>query len=106
MRPRTIVASLFLYAFLLATAGAVPRGRVLTWDTSGGTVVFDGKSHAEKGMKCKDCHEGIFKRKQGTAAMTMKDLNEGKYCGACHDGKKSFNTTDAANCAKCHNGKE
>jgi len=38
--------------------------------------------------------------KKGADAITMKDINEGKFCGTCHkDGGKAFGTKD---CAKCH----
>jgi c(7)-type cytochrome triheme protein len=30
----------------------------------------------------------------------MAEMEKGKSCGACHDGKTAFATT--ANCAKCH----
>ena len=106
MKIRTLVAFLVLNAFLLATAGAVPKGRTLTWDSSEGAVVFDGKSHAGQGLKCKDCHKGLFKRKQGAADMNMKVLDEGQYCGACHNGERAFGTTGKANCGKCHSGKK
>jgi c(7)-type cytochrome triheme protein len=105
MKTCTFVAFLVLNVFLLTTAGAVPKGRVLTWKSTEGTVVFEGKSHAGKGLKCKDCHKGLFKRKHGTAAMSMKDLNEGNHCGACHNGKLAFDTTSETNCTKCHSGK-
>jgi c(7)-type cytochrome triheme protein len=32
----------------------------------------------------------------------MKDINEGKFCGTCHNGTKAFSSKDPANCAKCH----
>ena len=34
--------------------------------------------------------------------MTMKDMEAGKGCGACHNGTKAFGVKDAASCAKCH----
>ncbi|MBE0623263.1 MAG: BON domain-containing protein [Burkholderiales bacterium] len=29
-------------------------------------------------------------------------MNEGKFCGACHDGKKAFSAKAPADCVKCH----
>jgi len=102
----SIFAGFLILSMLLPTAaGAVPKGKTLTWESSEGTAVFAGKSHAGSGLKCKDCHKGLFKRKHGTAKMTMKELNEGKYCGSCHDGKRAFDTTSETNCRKCHSGK-
>ncbi|KJR40089.1 hypothetical protein MCHI_004013 [Candidatus Magnetoovum chiemensis] len=37
--------------------------------------------------------------KKGTVKITMNDINAGKQCGTCHNGKVAFATTD---CAKCH----
>jgi c(7)-type cytochrome triheme protein len=89
---------------LAATSFAVPAGKTVEFDGKGaGKVVFDGKIHADKGNKCADCHQsGLFKMKKGADLITMKDINEGKFCGVCHNGTKTFNAKDAANCVKCH----
>jgi c(7)-type cytochrome triheme protein len=29
-------------------------------------------------------------------------MNEGKNCGACHNGQKAFKSNEQANCEKCH----
>jgi c(7)-type cytochrome triheme protein len=89
---------------LAVSASAVPSGKTVEFDGKGaGKVVFDGKAHADKGNKCADCHQsGLFKMKKGADVITMKDINEGKSCGACHNGTKAFSAKDAANCAKCH----
>ena len=70
-------------------------------EKSPGKIIFDGKTHAEKGLKCNDCHTKIFPMKKGTK-MTMADMNAGKYCGTCHNGGKAFKSSDPASCAKCH----
>jgi c(7)-type cytochrome triheme protein len=105
----------FLVSFLVAAATfvmavsvfAVPAGRTVEFDGKGaGKVVFDGKLHADKGLKCADCHQsGLFKMKKGADAITMKDSNDGKFCGSCHNGAKAFSVQVAANCAKCHTKK-
>jgi c(7)-type cytochrome triheme protein len=89
---------------LAMTAFAVPSGKKVEFDGKGaGKVVFDGKVHADKGNKCADCHQsGLFKMKKGSAVLTMKDMEAGKACGACHNGTKAFGVKDAASCAKCH----
>jgi c(7)-type cytochrome triheme protein len=89
---------------LAFSAFAVPSGRTVELDAKGaGKVVFDGKVHADQGIKCADCHQsGLFKMKKGADAITMKEINEGKFCGACHNGTKAFSAKDASNCAKCH----
>ncbi len=40
--------------------------------------------------------------KKGGDVLTMKDMEAGKNCGACHNGTKAFSVKDPANCAKCH----
>jgi len=98
----TVLAIVIAIAFV-GSAMAVPPGK--TAEFAGGAqgkVVFDGKTHAEKGNKCADCHPKIFQMKKGTAQMKMADINGGKFCGACHNGTKAFKASDEANCAKCH----
>jgi len=85
----------------IGSAMAVPPGKTVDWDTASGKVVFVGKAHADKGLKCNDCHTKIFPMKKSTK-MTMADMNAGKFCGECHNGTKAFATKDAANCGKCH----
>jgi len=89
-----------LVVLLAATqAVAVTAGKSVEWNTSMGKVVFKGDDHAGKGLKCAECHPKIFKMKKDAADMKMADLNAGKFCGECHNGKRAFKTTS---CAKCH----
>ena len=98
----SIVALMVLIMFV-GGAFAVQPGKTLEFDgKAAGKVIFDGKIHADKGLKCDACHTKIFKMKKGTAKMTMADINAGKFCGECHNGKTAFKSSDAANCAKCH----
>jgi c(7)-type cytochrome triheme protein len=89
---------------MAASVFAVPAGKTVEFAGKDvGKVVFDGKVHADKGAKCADCHQsGLFKMKKGGDVLTMKDMNEGKFCGSCHNGTKAFTVKDPANCAKCH----
>ncbi len=92
--------------FLTSEAIAVAPGHVVEWQIKGeGKVVFDGSVHGKKGLTCIDCHRKIFsKMSKGapSAKMTMKEMEAGKYCGACHDGIKAFSVTDKINCKRCH----
>jgi len=69
-------------------------------------VIFDHKGHLKEGLECKNCHSSVFKMKVGSSdkgnAMTMKSMKAGQFCGACHDGKKTFSVNTS--CKKCHNG--
>ena len=98
----SILAGAAAVVFLAGTAGAVPVGRVLEWKTGISTVVFDGGVHAEKGLKCTDCHPSPFMMKKGYANMKMVEIIAGKYCGTCHNGQRAFPSNKAENCARCH----
>src|ERR1700752_946760 len=98
----TAISSALFLGILAASAGAVPPGKTVDWDAPMGKVPFDGKVHADKGLKCLDCHSKIFKMKKGTAEMKMADIHAGKFCGECHNGKKAFETNNPDNCVRCH----
>jgi c(7)-type cytochrome triheme protein len=99
MKKFFVFAIVVVVSFALAmTAFAVPAGKTVEY-AKGGKVVFDGKAHADKGLKCADCHPAVFAMKK-SGAITMADINAGKSCGTCHkDGGKAFAAKD---CAKCH----
>jgi len=81
---------------------AVSPGKTVEYEGgSAGKVIFDGKVHADKGSKCADCHPKIFPMKKGTK-MTMAEINDGKYCGVCHNGQQAFKSSEQANCEQCH----
>lgn len=67
-------------------------------------VVFSHNLHVGKGLKCNQCHDGLFLKEKGSTdiknALTMKSMNEGKYCGKCHDGVSEFKV--GRSCFKCH----
>ncbi len=101
MKITALVLSLLIAMAFVGNAFAVGPGKTLTWeDGKQGKVTFDGKIHADKGLKCGDCHTKIVPMKKGE--IKMADINAGKFCGACHNGSKAFKAGDPANCAKCH----
>lgn len=53
-------------------------------------------------FKCYVCHDSLFKMKLGADTMTMEAIGNGKFCGACHDGKTSFEASSFNNCDRCH----
>jgi c(7)-type cytochrome triheme protein len=97
---KVAIAAALIVVLAAAQAMAVSAGKTVEWKTSMGMVTFKGDDHAGKGLKCNECHSKIFRMKQGSTVMTMADINAGKYCGVCHNGKRAF--TPAGNCAKCH----
>jgi len=75
-----------------------------------GEVTFDGKAHNTKlgPGKCMECHKGNtpFAMKkpgsEGSAKITKADHVDGKFCGVCHNGTKSFAWKEGSDCTKCH----
>ena len=102
MRLIGLVFTLLVAVAFVDSAFAVSSEKKTEYaDGSTGKVVFDGKTHASKDLKCTDCHTKIFQMKKG-AEITMADMNAGKNCGTCHNGGKAFKSSDPANCGKCH----
>ncbi len=100
-----ITAAVVLYAGI-GTVYAVPSGKTISFAGKGaGDVVFDGRNHADRGAKCATCHPGLFKMKKGASPMTMRDMESGRSCGSCHNGRQAFAVNESSNCAKCHNNK-
>lgn len=64
-----------------------------------GNVKFSHNTHASRNS-CNDCHTAIFGINKSKKSTSMADMEKGKSCGTCHDGKSAFPVT--ANCAECH----
>ncbi len=100
MRIIALVVAILTTVVFIGSTIATPPGKNVEYAGGGaGKVIFDGKVHADKGIRCIDCHPKIFTMKK-EAKMTMADHNANKFCFACHDGKRAFSA--ANNCAKCH----
>jgi c(7)-type cytochrome triheme protein len=68
---------------------------------------FSHDFHVNKvGFNCADCHDSLFQQVRGAAKaagdFTMSAFDQGKYCGACHDGSTAFAVTERDSCARCH----
>lgn len=65
-------------------------------------VVFSHWIHRVK-YTCRVCHLELgFNFQADTTPITEKANKNGKYCGACHNGKIAFADTKG-NCKRCHN---
>jgi c(7)-type cytochrome triheme protein len=65
-------------------------------------VTFSHWQH-RKYYTCRVCHTELdFNMKANTTEITERDNRNGRYCGACHNGKLAFRPN--GNCDKCHNG--
>ncbi len=105
MRKFTIIVALIIAVAFVGSAMAVMSGKTVEFAGGPmGKVTFDGKTHADKGLKCNDCHKDKtpFAMKKGTFKMTKEDHVPGKFCGTCHDGTKAFGQEKPEDCAKCH----
>ena len=67
-----------------------------------GTVQFSHAVHIDStGGACKGCHNGVVITGKGKV-VTMAEMEKGRTCGSCHNGKRAFAVT--ANCDRCHKG--
>lgn len=66
---------------------------------TGKPVVFLHWSHRTK-YTCSVCHTDLgFPLKAGETDIKQADIEAGKYCGACHNGKTAFGANE---CLRCH----
>jgi c(7)-type cytochrome triheme protein len=75
-------------------------------ETSPGQVTFSHAVHRAKVAKCSTCHMRDFKMKRGASEpVTLVAKQEGRLCGACHDGKTTMAGTvvfPVDECDRCH----
>lgn len=94
---------LLMFAFLLVSSPvlAMVGGGDITLKSKGGTVLFSHENHVD-GMKlaCTECHDKLYLSKGQHKTVTMKQMQKGKSCGSCHNGKKAFSVK--GDCLKCH----
>ena len=85
-------------AFALAKCTGCHKVREITFKVKEtGPVSFSHTSHL-KTMQCSSCHNKIFKAGPNKR-VGIAQMEQGKSCGACHNGKKSFALSE---CSKCH----
>jgi c(7)-type cytochrome triheme protein len=86
-------------AFSVADCVACHAGDILYKDEDAGNVTFSHAVHIEQ-FSCSECHPDLFKAERGANKATMEDMENGKSCGACHDGSSAFSVAD--DCESCH----
>lgn len=73
---------------------------------SPGQVTFNHVSHVDEAKPaCTACHPRefrILKASAGRRPIRHEEMEKGRQCGKCHDGKTSFGMTD--DCTLCHKG--
>lgn len=66
-------------------------------------VVFPHWFHRIR-FRCKVCHSELgFEMRAGANTVTMAEIVQGQFCGACHNGSIAWSTE---NCGLCHSGRE
>lgn len=85
-----------------AAWGAGVGGGDITFSVKGAAnVLYSHEMHVSKaGQKCSDCHYKLFRMAKLQQQATMADMQNGRSCGACHNGQKAFDVK--TNCTKCH----
>jgi c(7)-type cytochrome triheme protein len=64
-------------------------------------VIFPHWFHRIR-YNCSVCHTELgFKMRTGADIMLMADINNGKFCGACHNNRIAWGTKK---CVMCHSG--
>ena len=90
----------------LAQVRVPPDFKMPKAESSPGEVSFSHATHRAKVDKCSTCHMKDFKLKRGASGrITLAAKAEGKFCGACHDGKTTFGGAVAFpidQCDSCH----
>ncbi|ACM19949.1 menaquinol oxidoreductase complex Cbc7, cytochrome c subunit, putative, 9 heme-binding sites [Geotalea daltonii FRC-32] len=85
-------------AFALSGCTSCHKVRQITYNVKEtGPTTFSHSVHL-KTMQCSSCHNAIFKPGPNKR-VNMAEMEKGKSCGACHDGKKSF---ALSKCTRCH----
>jgi c(7)-type cytochrome triheme protein len=102
---KEVTMKLALAAVFVVLSGsvalAVVGGGDITLNNKGGDTVFSHENHVEgAGLKCQECHAKLYTNVKQHKAVTMKAMEQGKSCGACHDGKTAFSVKE--NCESCH----
>jgi c(7)-type cytochrome triheme protein len=68
---------------------------------NGGSIIFSHQKHlASRAINdnCNICHEKIYRTKS-KRPVTMAEMEKGRSCGACHEGRSAF---PLAECSGCH----
>jgi c(7)-type cytochrome triheme protein len=98
-----VLASLILTVFLFSVAFAVDGDIVFKRQGGEGgvpTSTFPHWFHRIR-YKCYACHPTLFEMKAGANKITMDAIQEGKFCGTCHNGKVAW-AASFETCNRCH----
>lgn len=98
---RLILSTVTTMMMFASVAFATVGGGDITLKNKGGDVIFSHDTHVDgMNLACADCHDKLYLSKGQHKTVTMKQMQKGKSCGACHNGKKAFSVK--SDCGKCH----
>ena len=98
-----VSSSIVVFLFSSIALGRIGGGDIVFTPQKSGEVIFSHNVHVGSiGLKCTNCHDGLFLTKEKHKKVTMIQMEEGQSCGACHNGKKAFDVKTKANCNNCH----
>jgi c(7)-type cytochrome triheme protein len=100
-----LLASLCVADICMAAGTTFSDGGGILYTEPLNAVTFKHKHHVDdKKISCDKCHSGLFEmdalNAQEKDNFVMESLYQGKYCGACHNGKVAFAAD--TQCARCH----
>ena len=101
MRLRWIVLTALIMCCTIPAGALDIKDKTFTTENAG-KVVFSHAIHLKKknpkspNISCKACHNEAMKK---NVHYTMAQMEQGKSCGQCHNGKRAF---ALAKCAACH----
>jgi c(7)-type cytochrome triheme protein len=78
-----------------------PARELVFEDKDAGNVNFSHKSHTGL-YACGDCHKSLYQTTRSKVKVSMQNMEKGKSCGSCHDGKTAFSVATDKDCDKCH----
>jgi c(7)-type cytochrome triheme protein len=65
------------------------------------SVTFSHDRHVgAAGLTCTGCHASLYSTAEKHKKATMVQMQQGKSCGACHNGNNAFDVK--GNCSNCH----
>lgn len=84
-----------------SSLAAVGGGDITLKGGTAGNVLFSHGSHVDSArLSCQDCHTKLYLDTRQHRTVTMKEMQQGKSCGSCHNGKRAFGVKTG--CDKCH----
>ena len=104
MKSMSLMFAFIYFVFPLGIAfAAVGGGDLVFKPANAKPVFFSHEKHVdEKRKKCSACHYHVFQMEKNSDKMDMTKITKGQFCGTCHNGDRSFDVHDKANCVKCH----